>query len=217
MKVKIFGEVYDAVPRKKEKCDNYYSKGLIVEQVPFDKLYTHVAMVDGYQTGVICWGIIIAKIVAAIAVLGALAAFVIFAVPKFHILGYDDKIDDGTREEDKDFSIPVVENVVLVRYNAFMSYKNGKVDINLVNGDKPATVQLVADGIECDAIKVKANEEVSTMDVKLKSKDQVISAKLLYTYEGKETEYTVSIENMSEDYEDNGADVTFETEEVIYE
>ena len=217
MKVTIFGQSYEAFPRRREKCDNYYSKGLIVDDTKFKSLYTHIAMVDGFKTGVIFWRVIIMRIIIVLSCLGLICAGGYCVYTLKDKVNFDDKIDTGEREEKKPEKESVLDDPILLRYNAFMSYNNGKVDINLVNGDKESVVYLTGEGLECDLVELKPNEEKQFIPIKLLTKDEVIPAKLIYTYDNKSYEYTVSIENISDTNIQDDADVTFETEEVIRE
>ena len=217
MNVNIFGQSYEAFPRRREKCDNFYSRGIIVDDIKFKSLYTHIAMVDGFKTGVILWRVIIIRIIVVILCLGLIGAGGYFAYTFKDEVSFDTKIDTGEREEKNPEKESVLDDTILLRYNAFMSYNNGKVDINLVNGDKESVVYLTGEGLECDLVELEPNEERQFIPIKLLTKDEVISAKLIYTYDNKSYEYIVSVENLSDTNIQEGADVTFETEEVIRE
>ena len=217
MKVDIFGQSYEAFPRRRDKCDNFYCRGIMVDDVKFKSLYTHIAMVDGFKTGVILWRIIIIRVIAVILCLGLISVGGYYVYTHKNKVNFDDKIDTGEREEKNPKKESVLDDTILLRYNAFMSYNNGKVDINLVNGGKKSIVYLTGEGFECDLVELEPNEEKKFVPIKLLTKDEVISAKLIYTYDNKSYEYTVSIENISDTNIQEGADVTFETEEVIRE
>lgn len=214
MKVKINNEEYKASLRKGIVCDNFYKRGLIVNDVKLKFLYTHSAYVDGYHTGFICKPLVASVIVTMILIVTAILCIAL------NLGNLRQKVevtlDNGIREEYVNTKLPGNKDAVLLRYNKYLTYTNGKVDLMLVNEKYEATITIEGDGISAEEMKIKPDEEVPTFDIKINNKERLLSANLIYKYKNNVCEYPIVIENLYEEEDDN-KDTTFENEEVIYE
>ena len=149
MKITVNDTEYTAVRRKDIPCDNYYSRGLIVDKVRFPFLYTHIAYIDDYKTGVKSKGLIVGIIVTFIATVSlAIAIVMSLGNVKSDKNEYNTEIDTGIIEERKENPLSFSGDTVLIRYNKYLLYKNGKIDLKFINGENKATLEITGDDIE---------------------------------------------------------------------
>lgn len=130
---------------------------------------------------------------------------------------YETIIDEGFITTKNLKTSSKTEEVIVMKYNKYCSLTNGQIDVNIVNGNKEATVWVSGTGVSSDKLVIKKDDYLSTMEVSISDKAEIINATLNCAYKDKTVTYPIVIEDKIENQIDTNKDVTFEDEEVITE
>ena len=120
----------------------------------------------------------------------------------------DNNITEGTDDD------------IVIKFNKYMSYTGGRVDVRLVNGKQESEVYITGSGVKSQAIKLKPHEEVYYYDIVLPKKinyGDLLDVKLTVKYGDKTVKYDCVIENIDNNEQDFENKVDFSEEEVIHE
>lgn len=216
MTVTVGGIKYQAKKRTNERCDGYLVKGIIETNVKHPEKYKHVINIDGQSICVKVFNQGVFYIFTATLAFIMLVLLAVFTPYKKQ----DDKvsIDKGDTQVSINNNPSPVSKEILLRYNKYLLYQFGTLDIRFINSNHKATIHIDGENITMDKVEVEPDQEIATIAAQITSDEEIINANLVYEYDGKTLTYPVVIENLDKDNQiDTEADVSFETEEVIYE
>lgn len=191
----IYGTPYELRDGDSEPIDSYAYKGELLDDMPTKGKYLGVITMDD-GTVVECYGKSSKVIIIIITLLLVIAA----AVAAFFIFSKKDEIAIGGT-----FLSPSV-NKNIVTFNGIMSAnsESGMCQIDFVNGDYEATIQLVGDDISSDKITVAPNEVVREIPVTINTKSNVAEVLLRVESEGDTGEFESLVEVPDNDDDDYG-------------
>lgn len=99
---------------------------------------------------------------------------------------------------DIDVSLPINKEVdntdIVVSYNGFMAIKDGQLSVNFQNGSDNTTIQIIADGINCEPYTAEPNEFVNSLPVTYSTEEGLVSGVISIKTPSSETEQDIVIE-----------------------
>lgn len=205
-KVTIYGKTYDVHPSCKKPPDLYwYNNNLTDEPLSGRTPAGYCKMEDNSIVAVYSKKPIVQIIatVAAVAVLicGVYYGYTLLSRPK-QLAGTMVKIDNLNNNA--------------IAFNSIIGCNGANADVRFTNGNSVSTIQVTGEGIESAPVEVKPNTNVSTIPMKITSKDEVIEATLSVTTAGSTYTYPILVEaypnmnSMGGDHGDLDLSLTFE-------
>lgn len=184
---KIYGESYELDPHSEKLADAYAFKGKLIDDKPNGKFIGFATMEDGsvvacYKPGPL--KLIIIIVVAVLAVIGGIAAFLLFGQPK-------DVVIQGA-------GAPVTlkrgDDATVISYNGFTTASDGALDLNFQNGVEQANITITGEGIDTVSLTVAPNELLSTVPITFTTTNGLVPAKLTISTATSTSEQDIVIE-----------------------
>lgn len=209
-KVKLYGESYDLENESDSPVDMYYYKGELVDDEPEKGRYIgNITLDDGTLVG--CYKarsklpVILIILVTILGVAGGLLYYFLFYHPDVAI--------GGTMLE-----VDVDKNVIT--FNGIPALQGDTVDIRFVNGELPATVEIVGEGVTSEVLQLEPYEAVVDMPVSVSTQDNVVEATVRVTSGTAVSEFPIILEipDNNNDYSTmDGVNGYFDKELIINE
>lgn len=182
-KFKIYNETYTLSPSSDEVPSGYAYRNELFDEPPKGKFIGYATLEDG--SVVQCFKkfnpiplIVLFLLIAAVC--GGLYYYFIVRQPKDVVVN-DVPVKEGTDHD-------------IVTYNGFMSVNENAVDVYFQNGDVPATVTIVGEGITCEPVNVNPGELVEVLPITYDTDKSVIDATISVTTATSTYEQPVIIE-----------------------
>lgn len=182
-KFKIYNTSYELQPVSSSAPDAYAFRNELHDEVPNGKKVGYVVMQDG--SVIECY----TKLNPAVLVI----PLCVCVLSLFLIVGY------YVYFQDKDAQIVGVPVKIgtdknVVSYNGFMSLREDSITVNFQNGDYPAKITVVADGVECKEYELEPGEYVASIPATFTTEEGNVPAKIKITTETSTIEQDVIIE-----------------------
>lgn len=181
---KIYGEPYPLQPNTSEPADSYAIRGKLVDEQPKGKVIGYVQMEDG--SIVECYKksrallIILIVVLLALLVGGGILVYLLFVQKKdVAILGNIVKVGSDNN---------------VVTYNGVPSVVDGKVSIQFTNGDYPAAIQVVGEGVQSDVVQLEPAQFINDIPCKFTTEEGVVEALVRIKTETSTQEFPIVIE-----------------------
>lgn len=182
---KLYGTNYELSPTSSVPADCYGYKGAMVDDVPKGaKMVGYITTKD--SSVVECYKkfnklIVVIPIVLVALIVGAIVLYYMKFQKK------DVEIFNG-------LLVKTGDDTNVVSYNGFMSVFNGSVDITFTNGDTPATIYLVGEGITCEPVTLEPGETLDELPITYDTDEGLVQVELVIKTETSETKQNVLIE-----------------------
>lgn len=181
---KIYSDKYELMDTFPDAPDAYAFRGRLVDERPKGRKVGYVIMED--DSVIECYEkfnplLVVVPVSVVVIASAAVTAYFLFGQPK-DVNGFGGLL--VKQGDDRN----------VVSYNGFMAIEEGNLSVCFQNGDEPASIGIVADGITVESISIEPGEYVASVPATFTTESGLVNAKLVITTETSEVENDIVIE-----------------------